>query len=246
MYGCMNINKVSPIKQPAWTKVYNSVIDNSHAIGSTAFHVYVSLVRHADQGGTCWPSQSRLAKMTGLQVRTVRKQIKVLEAAGLIQVESRTDGKERLSNLYRIVEPPDSPRNETTLPPERNDPRVRNETTLPPRNETTYEQEPIEQDIVNKKKARPAAASVSLPPELNTDEFKSAWATFQQHRREKKSAMTPTAISRAIAKLERMGHDRAVAALEHSTANGWTGIFEPSCGNGQKTEQIPYKNPYRD
>lgn len=66
-----------------------------------------------------------------------------------------------------------------------------------------------------------------LPEVLDSPKFKAAWADFQSHRREKKSKMTPTAVKRALAKLAAMGHDRAIAALEHSTANGYTGIFEP-------------------
>jgi uncharacterized protein YdaU (DUF1376 family) len=65
-----------------------------------------------------------------------------------------------------------------------------------------------------------AVAPDWLPPEF---------AEFLQHRREKKSAMTPTAIRGAIAKLGRWraeGKDIA-AIIRHSIEQGYTGIFEP-------------------
>ncbi|MBN2292342.1 MAG: helix-turn-helix transcriptional regulator [Pirellulales bacterium] len=92
----------------------------------------------------------RLADITGLQQRTVRMHLRNLEVAGLIKIESRTKGKLQLSNLYRIVAPPESPRNETPLPPERNDGRVGAFGAGTPLNETTPEVDTLEQDSLNK------------------------------------------------------------------------------------------------
>ena len=64
-----------------------------------------------------------------------------------------------------------------------------------------------------------------LPPCLDTADFRAAWRSWAQHRIEKKQRLTPTAMGKQLKRLEAMGHDRAVAAIEHSISNGYTGIF---------------------
>jgi hypothetical protein len=67
-----------------------------------------------------------------------------------------------------------------------------------------------------------------VPDALNVPEFLSAWNDYQQHRREKRSALTPTAARQALNDLAKMGPGRAVKAIRHSIGKGWTGIFEPT------------------
>lgn len=66
----------------------------------------------------------------------------------------------------------------------------------------------------------------SFPPPLNTPEFASAWADWTQHKIEIKKRLTPLAASRQLKKLAKLGHDRAIAAIEHSIAHGWAGVYE--------------------
>ncbi len=72
-----------------------------------------------------------------------------------------------------------------------------------------------------------ADAPSILPSNLETPEFQAAWADWLQHRREIKRPLTPTAAKGQLLKLADMGPERAIAALKHSIANGWQGIFEP-------------------
>jgi hypothetical protein len=58
--------------------------------------------------------------------------------------------------------------------------------------------------------------------------FKAAWARWEQHRREIGKRLTPTSVRQQFAKLAGMGEARAVAAIEHSIANGYQGIYEPT------------------
>lgn len=69
-----------------------------------------------------------------------------------------------------------------------------------------------------------------FPKTLDTTKFRQAWAEYEEHRRQIRKKLTPLATKKLINKLETWGHDRSVLAIEHSIANGWTGIFEP--GNG--------------
>jgi len=67
----------------------------------------------------------------------------------------------------------------------------------------------------------------ALPLPFNSADFKLFWSNWEQHRKEKKAKLTPTARNQQLEKLKDMGEHRAIAALKHSLANGWTGIFEP-------------------
>ena len=54
------------------------------------------------------------------------------------------------------------------------------------------------------------------------------WSNWEQHRIEIKKKLTPTTKRQQLAKLAEMGEARAIAALKHSLAGGWQGIFEPT------------------
>lgn len=77
-------------------------------------------------------------------------------------------------------------------------------------------------DSLKQTKAAPPAA---LPDWLDRE----AWGDWIEHRKAKKSKMTPKAEQLCIAdlgKLRRAGHDPK-AVIEHCIKNGWTGIFPP-------------------
>lgn len=70
-------------------------------------------------------------------------------------------------------------------------------------------------------------------------EFETAWANWGKHRTEIRKPLKPTATRAQLAKLAAMGEPRAIAAINHSLANQWTGIFEPDAArtatNAQRT-----------
>ena len=66
----------------------------------------------------------------------------------------------------------------------------------------------------------------ALPEELDTPEFREAWQAWTTHLREKRHKQTPTARKMQLKKCLGWGVERAVAALRHSTTNGWTGLYE--------------------
>lgn len=57
--------------------------------------------------------------------------------------------------------------------------------------------------------------------------FAEVWAEYVQHRIQKRSKLTPIAAKRCLKKLAGWGEARAIAALEYSIGQGWTGVFEP-------------------
>ncbi len=72
-----------------------------------------------------------------------------------------------------------------------------------------------------------ATALPEIPAELATDAFRRAWMEFCQHRREIRQALKPTGAAGALKKLAGWGEAKAIAAIQQSIENGWTGLFEP-------------------
>jgi hypothetical protein len=70
-------------------------------------------------------------------------------------------------------------------------------------------------------------SAVEIPVSLSTDEFKASWAEWLEYRRLKKKRVSPPAAKKQLATLAAMGTARAIAAINHSIANDWQGIFEP-------------------
>jgi len=71
-----------------------------------------------------------------------------------------------------------------------------------------------------------------LPDVLNNEVFLAAWADWVRHRSEIRKPLKPTTIKQQLKKLAAMGVARAVAAIEHSIANGYQGLFEPKTPPG--------------
>ena len=69
-------------------------------------------------------------------------------------------------------------------------------------------------------------AEIVLP--FDSPDFLMFWSNWEQHRIEIKKKLTPTTKKQQLAKLAEMGEARAIAALKHSLAGGWQGIFEPT------------------
>ena len=107
----------------------------------------------------------------------------------------------------------------------------------PSRNQPVDEQKGIEEKEEKRKKDKEAASPTPLP--FDSASFRSAWEQFAQHRREIRKPLTPTASKLTLEQLERIGEDRAIAAIRHTIAKGWQGIREPD--GPQPTRYSPPK-----
>jgi len=78
---------------------------------------------------------------------------------------------------------------------------------------------------------------------FESSDFATFWGNWKQHLKEKKKPLKPTSEKMQLAKLAAMGEERSIAALKHSMANNWQGIFEPET----RPNKINYKqNTYAD
>lgn len=81
-----------------------------------------------------------------------------------------------------------------------------------------------------------------LPPELDCEPFRKSWGDWCQHRKESGKKLTPLAIKKQLAKIKAMGAERGVEAIEHSIAQNYTGIYEPSV-NKQASQPVRPRCP---
>jgi len=74
----------------------------------------------------------------------------------------------------------------------------------------------------------------ALPAVLSTDRFKAKWMEYCAYRRENRiKPLGAHSIHAKWKELEAIGESAAVEAIDHSIANGWTGIFPPK-NNGRR------------
>jgi hypothetical protein len=93
-------------------------------------------------------------------------------------------------------------------------------------------EEDKEEEGEEKEKEKGAGADALLPGPLQEK-----WVEWEQHLREKKCRLTPSTKKLQIEKLRAMTPSLAVATINYSITNGYTGLFEerPKQQNGKRT-----------
>jgi hypothetical protein len=89
------------------------------------------------------------------------------------------------------------------------------------------------------KRAKAAGAEIAYPPGLDTEAFRAAYARWAAFRREKRQALKPSTVELQLKKLAAWGEAGAVASIEQSITQGWTGLFDPPAGGGLFAEGPP-------
>jgi len=87
-----------PVVAGGFTQVPNFILEDPNvSIGSKV--VYAMFLRYAWHNDHCFPGQDTLAKHLGMSIGRTNQFIKELEAAGLIEIKKRGQGK---TNLYKL------------------------------------------------------------------------------------------------------------------------------------------------
>lgn len=76
-----------------------------HLVGlkGTATAVYIWICSYADQNGVCFPKRKTIAEKIDSDVKTVDRAIMELCERGVLEKQSRFNGKEQSSNQYQII-----------------------------------------------------------------------------------------------------------------------------------------------
>jgi len=196
----------------------------------------------------CYATNARLAKMVKVQARQIREMLRNLKRLGVIaETQPDADPHRKTHQRYLIVAwsyRPFDPSQEEALdrrfPPETGGAGAPGGEALqrrfPP--ETGGAGAPTDSIYKNDSKGDSNKPPYSpptgdrLPDALNTERFRHWWDKWLVHRKEIKKTLTPTARETQLKKLEKMGEQQSIEAIEHSIASGYTGIFPPSGSNG--------------
>lgn len=81
---------------------------------------------------------------------------------------------------------------------------------------------------------------VSIPEDLGP-----AVDLWLQHKAERRERYKPTGLRLLIERMTEMGPERAMAAVRHSIANNWSGLFEPAGQDKAPTPATP-RRPWAD
>ncbi|NQV29234.1 MAG: hypothetical protein HQ518_33180 [Rhodopirellula sp.] len=91
----------------------------------------------------------------------------------------------------------------------------------------------------SRKKPAKGQEPVQIPESLDTDAARKALDEFREHRRQMKKPLTALAESKLLTEWSSKGADRFVAAVNHSIARGWQGVFERDDGTGRNGKASP-------
>lgn len=136
-------------KAPGWFGVRNDIFDALAAKGPYHFTIFCAMLRHADDDGLCWPSNSRLSKLTGICKRKVISTIRELEELGLIQNLGPRTHKSN-DYLIKFTGAPHAPHSAQDAPPSAPDAPALVHDMHPNRCTECTQTRPIEQDPLNK------------------------------------------------------------------------------------------------
>jgi hypothetical protein len=175
--------------------------------------------QYQGENGVAYPSVATLASEIGISTRQTMFHLKLLKQRNLIEIKRRVGY--RACNHYKVLHPLTSTEISTT---ENSTAGKRTTTTtvsgmsvVP---DTSHEE-------IKRRSMEEIQSPVEIPASLNSSSFRIAWTDFQEHRRQLHKKLTPLAAKKQLANLAGMGPDRAVAAINHSIAQGWQSIYEP-------------------
>lgn len=100
----LQLDTVNPVLQNGFTQVPNFILKNPEiSVGAkVAYAMFLSYAWHND---SCFPGQDRLAEDMGVGRSRVTQLITELEAAGLVTVQRRGQGKTNLYTIHFQVKP---------------------------------------------------------------------------------------------------------------------------------------------
>lgn len=221
------------------------------------FRIVGHLARRAGgQNGKAWPSVKSIAEICRIHRDTVFSSLKSLEESHIIERQQR-DGNSTIYVLnppskWSKPRPPKSPRNRGVgnkgASEIKGHPPVGNKGTGGVGNKGTQrvstEGNPLEGNPIPPNPQGGSSEFEFIPAILQTPEFHKAWNEWQAERKQRRKKLTPAAISRQLAKLEAMGPENAVASINQSIEQGWTGLFDPKTTNGthQRSNQQVNRN----
>lgn len=195
-------------------------------------------------GNSIHPSVPTIARQTHLTPDYVRDVLKSLVKDGWLIVESRgTGGARHCTTVYRMdldrLRPLAQSTTGTEYHRQNEGPRGGTQSgeggySVPPNTSVKRQgNSSLFSQRTSANGRRGAQEPTVIPDSLDTPDFRAAWAEWERHRAEMRHKLTPTSTRQQLRRLEDMGHDNAISAIQHSIANGYRGIFPPNERRGE-------------
>ena len=235
-------------------KGVQAVFQHSRSTGSA--RVVLLAIAECLNGSTgrCDPSIARLAKMGNVSRRQCLRIVELLRESG----ELETFGRERSRLNYKVtlpgatgdthdtsLEKPSGDTHDTNLVTPRA-PTGDTHVTLTGRTGKT-EGKARKKRATSSRKFDPTKADV--PAKLDTPEFRKTWADWCGDRKARGKPITERAATRQLNSLAKLKPSDAVACIDASISNGWTGIFPErfsTNGTGQPAAATDEPTAWRD
>ena len=106
----IELDTLDPITRSGFTQVPNFILTDS-ALSLGARITYSMFLHYAWHKDSCFPGQDRLAEDIGMSKSRVNEYIKELEAAELVEITRRGQGRTNLYKIKFVVRPKDKKRN---------------------------------------------------------------------------------------------------------------------------------------
>lgn len=199
----------------------HSEVDDA-ALTPIEFRVYAHLARRAGAQGA-YPGIDSMCRVCQVGPSTIIRSIRELERRRMITVH-RTEGQRNRYVLTRRSSWLDS----TVSVVKGVSPQKRTSVTT-----ETVPVSPQKRKVLHKgNPSKVIQADTDFPDALKSEDFLAAWNEWKEHRKHKRQSLTPEATKRQLTKLSAMGKKRAIAAINFSIEQGYTGVFEEQRKNG--------------
>lgn len=207
--------------------------------------VFILMANYADEKDCCYPSQPTLARQAGVSIKTIQRVIEKLEELGFVKTLRKGTGNK--SSLYQLIfylgssqnVAPDNLSGSQIVHPDQSNypPRpVKLSTQGSQIVHRSYQDtinDPINEPINNTDGAKkPKKVSALNPETVDLPEYvdRKTWIAYCRMRKAKRAEIkTEETLEKCLSDLEKFsGGDpqKAIAVLERSIGNTWTGLFE--------------------
>jgi len=224
-----------------FAKLPHEVIDRLMLASGTAAKVYLWLARRADfKSGQCYPSLREIAARTGTSRGTACRAIAELasDPINLIEVERRnSEHGDADVSLYHLK----------GVAPAQHVLRKHNTGAAPAQHGVLRSAQQELETSKNKRHGNEkaaAAAELRWPESIDTPESRKAWDEWINYRRESKKPLKPQSQQAQLNRIAEWGPQRLIAAVSHSIAQGYQGLFEPGGKTNGSITQSQLQNRF--
>ena len=199
------------------------------ALTATEKMLYAEIDSFTGRGATFFKANETIAKDMGVSASTVKRSLSRLIHSGLV-VQLSYDGRTRHLQSLDLSD-------SINLNHEigQNDPSDRSK-----ENRLIGQNDPISKQV---KKTIESTIELQLPESFDIDEFRDAWRTWKQYKKEEHRFNYKSSISEETT-IHKLHNDtegspkRAILAIGNAIARGWKGIFPQNSDTSEREQPI--------